>query len=124
MLLGGAVPHHVDLILSNSVIIIKEFEQEITLFYNFRVETFAKHHIEDSIIVHPLNESVLCKPSLSEHLRVRTWVPLILSDLSQSRFILLLRLLRFDLLYLLLQYSVPNKFLLQDGSLQAFKSER
>ena len=64
MLLGGTVPHHVYLLLADAVVVVKKLQEKVALFDNFRVEALSEHHIEDPVVVHPLDQSFLSQPSL------------------------------------------------------------
>lgn len=66
VLLSGTVPHHVDLLLSNAVVVVEELEEEVALFDDLRMEALAEHHVEDAVLIHPLYQGVLRQPPLSE----------------------------------------------------------
>ena len=66
MLLYGAVPHHVYLVNANSVVIVKEFKQEVAFLYDLWMQWFAEDHVENLILIHPFDKSFFCQPSWSE----------------------------------------------------------
>lgn len=55
MLLSSTVPHHVNLLSSYSIVVVKELQKKVTFLDYLGVETFSEHHIEDPVIVHPLD---------------------------------------------------------------------
>jgi len=67
MLLGSAVPHHVELILLNPLVGVQEVEQGQALLHHFVVEGFPEYDFKNLDFVEKLNQFGDIEPSMVDH---------------------------------------------------------